>query len=126
MAGRTARPVFRGGRRGPARRVTQATCTLSGGGWDHVTRIQATAATTPISDIATYYYYLADERLTLTYDEELLVSAGRLYGDLSGTPLAAVAYIPPVFTNFSGASSVEGGRPRWRSAGSAQASSARL
>lgn len=82
--------------------VTQATWTVSGGGWDHVTRIQATAATTPISDVATYYYDRADERLTLTYDEELLVSAGRLDGDLSGTPLAAVAYIPPVFTNISG------------------------
>src|SRR6478736_4688039 len=31
--------------------VTQATWTVSGGGWDHVTRIQATAAATPISDI---------------------------------------------------------------------------
>ncbi len=82
--------------------ITEATWTVSGGGWDHVTRMRATEQTTPIADSATYYYDGADERLTLTYDEALVVAPGRLDSDLSGTPLAAVAYIPPVFTNFGG------------------------
>lgn len=81
--------------------ITEATWTVSGGGWD-VTRMRATEQTTPIADSATYYYDGADDRLTLTYDEALMVAPGRLDGDLSGTPLAAVAYIPPVFTNFGG------------------------
>jgi hypothetical protein len=82
--------------------ATAATWTVSGGGWDHRTRIQATEQTTPITDSATYYYDGADERLTLTYDNAMLAGVGRLDGDLTGTPLAAVAFIPPVFTNFSG------------------------
>ena len=68
-----------------------------------MTTIQAPEPTAPSTGTATYYYDGVDERLTLTYDNALLAGVGRLDGDLTDTPLAAVAFIPPVFAGFTGA-----------------------
>ena len=83
---------------------TEATWTVVGGGWDHVTRLRAAEpVTAPESSTATYSYDVSPERrLTLTYGNLFAVTNGTIDADLTATPLAPVAFLPPVLVGFFG------------------------
>ena len=84
--------------------ITRVDLAVQGGGWDH-----QLAVTTPVTpgiveeSEAAYYRDTPRARLVLCYTNRLSpVATTRLTADLTGTPLAEVTLVPPVFADFSG------------------------